>query len=192
MELFSFDDRNPYMRANSLDELCSFYDVDFVRCAYITILGRQPDPSGEAAYLRRLRAGANKLSILNDLRRSSEGKSHDPGIAGLDRALRKQHHANLPFVGWFIRQLTGRAGHGPIERSLRMLESNLAIDRDLASRRFAHLNHYVEMIDRKMDMLENMLRATMGRGSTTPSDIADSEGMKEGSWELALHKALDN
>ena len=49
--------RNPYLRANSLPELLSWHDVDFVRCAYVTVLGRQPDPTGEAYYVDRLRQG---------------------------------------------------------------------------------------------------------------------------------------
>ncbi|HET9395823.1 MAG TPA: FkbM family methyltransferase, partial [Nitrospiraceae bacterium] len=45
--------RNPYLRANSLPELLAWNDLDFIRCAYVTILGRQPDPTGEAHYAIR-------------------------------------------------------------------------------------------------------------------------------------------
>lgn len=191
MDMFSYDDRNPYVRVDSLAALCSFSDVNFIRCAFVTILGRQPDPSGEAAYTRRLRAGAAKLSIIADLRQSDEGKRHDPGIAGLDLAIRKHRNARLPLIGWFIRQATGRPGDGPVERSLRMLENEFATDRQLATRRFGHLNHFVENIDRKVDMLENILRSALGRGMTSPVDIAEAESVGDGQWESALHKVLD-
>lgn len=77
---------NPYLRANSLPELLEWEDVDFVRCAYVTILGRQPDPIGEASYTALLRGGSSKMEILWELRRSQEGRTLDPGIAGLDLA----------------------------------------------------------------------------------------------------------
>lgn len=90
--------RNPYLRANSLPELLAWDDLDFIRCAYVTILGRQPDPTGEAHYAVRLRAGRSKQEILWQLRKSSEGRQHDPGIAGLDRALKKARWQRLnPF-----------------------------------------------------------------------------------------------
>ena len=99
MDMFRRDDRNPYLRVDTVAELCTFSDINFVRCAFVTILGRQPDVSGEAAYTRSLRAGMSKLAIINDLRRTPEGRQHDPGIVGLDRALRKFRNANRPISG---------------------------------------------------------------------------------------------
>ena len=90
--------RNPYLRANSLAELLAWDDLNFIRCAYVTILGRQPDPVGEAHYAIRLRAGRSKQEILWQLRKSGEGRQHDPGIAGLDRALKRARWLRLnPF-----------------------------------------------------------------------------------------------
>jgi FkbM family methyltransferase len=92
----SIEARNPFLRANSLKELLSWNDVDFVRCAYVTILGRQPDPEGEGYYAERLRRGYSKMDVLWQLRRSREGPRHDPGIAGLDRALRRARVRSWP------------------------------------------------------------------------------------------------
>lgn len=192
MDMFDYDDRNPYLRASSLAELCSFHDIEFVRCAFVTILGRQPDPSGETAYLRSLRAGTAKLSIIRDLRISAEGAGHDPGIAGLDRALRKHRNANVPVVGWFIRQFTGRMGNGPIERSLRILENDGAVSKQIATAGLMRLNAHVDKIDNKIDMLEIVLRSAIGRGLTTPSDIAEADAVEDGIWESAIHRLLDS
>lgn len=115
------DPRNPLLRAESLPELCSWRDVDFIRCAYVTILGRQPDQSGEFFYLGRLRSGISKLTIISQLRRSAEGRSHDPGIGGLDKALRRHRLARLPLLGACFRLLTGRAGDSYRERQIRVL-----------------------------------------------------------------------
>lgn len=99
--------RNPYMRAQSLAELLAWNDVNFVRCAYVTLLGRQPDLEGEANYKAMIRAGKSKMAVLHALRSSQEGRAHDPGIAGLDRHLRRYRRSMLPFIGtlfrWFFK-----------------------------------------------------------------------------------------
>lgn len=118
--------RNPYLRADSLAELLSWHDVDFVRCAYVTVLGRQPDPDGEAYYTDRIRRGHSKMEVLWQLRRSPEGADHDPGIAGLDKMLRRHHNARLPFLGSIIRALTGREGDSTAERQFRALNNHVA------------------------------------------------------------------
>jgi hypothetical protein len=111
---------NPFHRASSLDELLSWHDVDFVRCAYVTVLGRQPDPEGEAYYARRMREGRSKLEVLWQLRRSNEARSHDPGIAGFDRAL-KLARWQRGSLGWMLRPFTGGEGNSGTWRRHRML-----------------------------------------------------------------------
>jgi hypothetical protein len=115
--------RNPYLRADSIPELLAWHDLDFVRCAYVTVLGRQPDRRGELYYVDRLRRGYSKLGILWQLRTSKEGPRHDPGIAGFDKELRKHRNARSPLYGWLIRAVTGREADTPLERRLRALEN---------------------------------------------------------------------
>ncbi len=117
--------RNPYIRAGSLAELLSWHGADFVRCAYVTILGRQPDLEGEATYVARLQNGISKKTILRQLRRCHEGQLHDPGIAGLDRELRRHGNATRPFVGWFVRATTSREGNTWAERQSRILHRSI-------------------------------------------------------------------
>jgi FkbM family methyltransferase len=123
--------RNPYLRADSLPELLSWPDINFVRCAYVTVLGRQPDYAGEIYYMERLRRGHSKMEILWQLRRSREGSRHDPGIAGFDRALRIARWERTALIGWLVRLVTRGEGDGPGWRRHRMLAN--AIERiDLA------------------------------------------------------------
>jgi hypothetical protein len=117
--------RNPYLRANSLAELLSWHDLDFVRCAYVTVLGRQPDPGGEEYYVDRVRRGYSKFGILWQLRTSREGPRHDPGIAGFDRALRKHRNAQNPIYGWLVSSITGRESNSRLERRLRAIENSV-------------------------------------------------------------------
>jgi FkbM family methyltransferase len=104
--------RSPYFRANSLEELLSWQDVDFVRCAYVTVLGRQPDDIGERYYADRIRRGYSKLDVLWQLRTSPEAANHDPGIAGFDRALRRARVRN-----WPARAFRRFVGGAPASRS---------------------------------------------------------------------------
>lgn len=124
------DARNPFIRASSLEGLLAWNDVEFVRCAYVTIIGRQPDSGGEAFYARRIREGHSKLEILWQLRRSREGKTHDPGIADLDRALRRAAWARTPLVGRILRPLVGGERNDRLARVHRSLMNELSLIRN--------------------------------------------------------------
>jgi len=123
--------RNPYLRANSLAELLSWNDVNFVRCAYVTLLGRQPDRGGELHYTRRVRSGHSKLDILWEIRRSAEARRHDPGISGFDRALRKAAWSRKPIIGPFVRLLAGGEYDDRFARMNRATLNELGLVKDL-------------------------------------------------------------
>jgi hypothetical protein len=116
---------NPYLRANSLPELLAWDDVDFVRCAYVTVLGRQPDPEGETYYTGRIRRGHSKMEILWQLRRSAEGPNHDPGIAGFDRALGRAKSERSRLSGLLVRAFTGGEGDSAAWRHRRALMNEI-------------------------------------------------------------------
>ncbi len=116
--------RNPYLRADSIEELLSWDDVGFVRCAYVTVLGRQPDPEGEDYYTGRIRDGHSKLELLAQLRRSPEAPGHDPGIAGLDRLLRRAAWRRNPVFGWILAPLLPNEGDGIASRRFRAAQND--------------------------------------------------------------------
>ena len=58
-----------------LAELLACDDYPFIRRAYWSLLGREPDPGGLANYLDRLRSGTPKLQVLSELANSSEGQT---------------------------------------------------------------------------------------------------------------------
>jgi Domain of unknown function (DUF4214) len=70
--------------AASLDQLLGYYDERFVRCAYLTILGRDADREGLRHYVEELRAGFSKMSILSSLRASRESRARAAGLGELD------------------------------------------------------------------------------------------------------------
>lgn len=107
--------------ANSLRELCAYEGSDFIRCAYLTVLGRLPDEGGFAFYFDQLSAGYSKLTILRELRLSEEARRHDPGIAGFDRALRKHWRGNLAVIGPVYRLFSKGESESPAARERRSL-----------------------------------------------------------------------
>lgn len=128
-ELPEIESRNPFHRANSLTELLSFDDLDFVRCAYVTVLGRQPDLLGEGHYVQQIRLGVSKYHVLRQLRQSSEAKQHDPGIAGLDRALKRAAWQRRPLLGALSRFLRSDAGgQSRSDQMLRSLENTASVN----------------------------------------------------------------
>ena len=113
-------------RPASVAELCSYWDRAFVRLAYWTILGRAPDPLGEAHYLREIRDGLSKLTILDRLRMSPEGQRREAVLPDLDESLRKHRAATRGITGGLVRLLTGREGNGRRERARRALQNHFA------------------------------------------------------------------
>ena len=102
-ELSMIDPSHSIKPARNLQELLAPCDQEFVDCAFRTVLGRDPDPEGEAYYLAHLRSGRAKIHILRQMRLSEEGQQHDPGIAGLDRSIFKYRMANIPIFGIIMR-----------------------------------------------------------------------------------------
>lgn len=191
MSIFDFDGRNPDLRADSLAELCSFVDVKFVRCAFVTLLGRQADPTGQAYYLGKLRAGTPKLSILRDLRRSEEGRLHDPGIAGLDKALRAHHRASRPFLGPLGRWFTGRGQLDALELQLRSLVHHFEAERQQSAARDATLNHVLLLLDSKVEEIRREIRASAASPVITPGQISHAEAAGDTEWETSLRSVLN-
>ena len=122
MQLPDPDGRDPYLRANSLEELLAWDDLDFVICAYVTVLGRRPDRPGRTHQLDLIRSGCSKLDVLLRLRNSPEAASHDPGIAGLDQALKRAARERRRLRGLFSRLLRPDAdSDARLDRSIRAL-----------------------------------------------------------------------
>ncbi|MDP3481022.1 MAG: DUF4214 domain-containing protein [Desulfoprunum sp.] len=96
--------------ARSLEELLSFHDEHFIRCAYLTLVGREPDLQGMEYYLDRLRKGFCNESIVVQLAKTKEAQQSGLKLNGLDCLLRKQKNLYkllaLLFPGWIGWQRT--------------------------------------------------------------------------------------
>jgi hypothetical protein len=109
----------------SVSKLLAPHDRHFIHTAYQAVLGRAPDAAGESHYLSRLRAGDHKLTILKQLRQSPEGRAFIPGVAGLDRAIKRHGWATMPMVGPLVRLVLGAEGNSATHRQLRVLVNEM-------------------------------------------------------------------
>lgn len=113
----------------SFTMLTSLHDEDFVVAAYELLLGRPVDDAGIAYYLGRLRAGYSKLSILQQIRSSSEFRHPTLPVTGLSKALKRYRTSQIPMIGLLFRKWWKLEGEGVEERYQRMMINEIAIIR---------------------------------------------------------------
>jgi hypothetical protein len=106
--------------ASSLDKLLAYDGQQLIRCAYLTILGREPDPQGRVYYQQRLRNGIDKIQIVAQLYLSKEGRKKNRDIPGLKAAVKRYKRSRYPFVGWLFRRRVSR-----LERKLMGIENQI-------------------------------------------------------------------
>ena len=93
--------------AGSADELLNHDGEGFVRCAYATLMGRQPDPQELRDALGQLMVGASRETILVGLSVSEEGRRFGAELQGLAGLLRRHRRLKRPMVGAVFRALGG-------------------------------------------------------------------------------------
>lgn len=121
-ELQMLSDESPI---TTVPRLLAPHDAEFIDTAYQAVLGRAPDPEGRAYYLARVRTGTHKLEILRQLRRSAEGRAFVPGVAGLDRAIKRYRQLRIPLLGRLMRLHMGAEGDTSIPKQLRILANEV-------------------------------------------------------------------
>ncbi|PUE13570.1 glycoside hydrolase family 99-like domain-containing protein [Limnohabitans sp. WS1] len=75
----------------------------FIRIAYLQLLGREPDADGMIYYYQRLKKGVSKMEILAQLRFSKEGKKFNAKIGGIGKALFYHKLIKIPLIGNIIK-----------------------------------------------------------------------------------------
>ena len=132
--------------AKSVEQLLKFHDEDFVRCAYLSVLGRPADPSGLAAYLRHVRRGADKKDLLVALATSPEGEyfaaERMPGLKELVEAARHKRRSLLSRV---VRRFASEA-FGPLNAQLEAYERRLIELKESMQDRFDRLEAIIEQL----------------------------------------------
>ncbi len=85
---------NTVSEIKSVEELLELNDELFVDAAYMIVLGRTADSGGKRTYLRKLRAGAGRGSVILWLSKSDEGRRHNADLPGLAQYLRAQESSH--------------------------------------------------------------------------------------------------
>ncbi|MHB8473436.1 MAG: glycosyltransferase family 4 protein [Gammaproteobacteria bacterium] len=116
----------PCFIASSVKELLSLHDEAFIRCAYATILRRDPDPEGLRHFLARLRNGESRRAILAGIRLSPEGLQRENVLLpGLDHAIRFYRWRRWPLLGPFIRLIGVGKERVDIRRQIAVIAAQL-------------------------------------------------------------------
>ncbi len=102
--------------AKTVDELLSYHDEQFVRCVYMTLLGREPDSEGMSYYLGRLRRGYGQASVLYQVSESSEARVYNAHVSGLGLLLVKYRNAESGLLSFFTKSR---------ERKLNILDNQI-------------------------------------------------------------------
>lgn len=94
--------KGPFSARGIMTHILALDDQPFIRSAYLSILGRACDINSEQVHLQQMAEGVSRWDILYELRFSEEGQQFDPGIAGLDKSLRRYKRFQLPIAGKFL------------------------------------------------------------------------------------------
>lgn len=109
----------------SVTDLITLDDEQFVLQAYRAVLGREPDPMGYDDFVSQVRRGVSKERLVAVMATSEEGvaaASHLPGLAEFARQYRPRSASLLSRFG---RRLLSLAIE-PVERQLRVMDTRLA------------------------------------------------------------------
>ncbi len=128
----------PVKAAGDLAALLAHHGVDFVRCAYLTVVKREPDETGLNFYLGRLLDGESKVQILTEMHRSPEAQGKGVNLPGFERAIFLRMLATRPLIGPVLRFLLRIEGDSALQVRLRRIDQQIfALGREADSGRVA-------------------------------------------------------
>ena len=175
---------NRLSTAHTLDELLSYHDQDFVFCAYITLLGREPDPEGLRYYLARVRQGVGKIEILSQLRLSPEGKARGASpLAGLDAVVTPYRYLKLPVIGSLLGFLIGVQGPGVNHQKLNAIENQICVLGDENRHRFVQLEQAMASLHHVVMQQVHSVGADLGDASNPSEVAAATDGIRPPEFE---------
>lgn len=93
-----------------VNDLLRFHGEDFVRNAYLVLLGREPDEAGMAHHLDQLASGRfNKIDVLSSLHSSQEGSATQVKLTGLSLPVTVRRLGRIPVIGYIVRLMVAVA-----------------------------------------------------------------------------------
>jgi hypothetical protein len=106
------------MEVQHVNQLLALRGEKFVRQIYRTVLGREPDPEGEAHFTRRAIALHDKVAILCEFASSAEGAARTQTLPGMAKLIREHQPSKGRIRSWLQRAAQAMSATGRIEVSL--------------------------------------------------------------------------
>jgi hypothetical protein len=155
--------------SSHVNDLLALDGDAFVRAAYRTLLGRQPDPGGLGNYVQELNAGVPKLAIVSKLRNSDEGRRHRAVLKGYRGAQIRQW---LRPRSAGISRVSPGASHPPSDDGVWLDVLGILDGVDKASLRgeihcsWDYLRHYAPALREYRDQAINVLEIGVAAGAS--------------------------
>jgi hypothetical protein len=147
--------------AQNIGALLATEQIDFVECAYLTILNRAPDESGLAHYGERLRIGHPKMDILSDLYASAEARQENVQIPWLRRAIFRHKLQKLFRIRVAGKRYSKSDRQFAIERRLDLLDQRVtSLSRQLELR-IAELDNLAQVLGEWIEADKRSVPANM-------------------------------
>jgi Domain of unknown function (DUF4214) len=165
--------------AQSVEDLLKLNDEDFVRCAYISLLGRKVDSDGLETYVGHVRAGADRLTLIHAIATSDEGAKRDHALLlGLQEALQhvERDRASRDRPSYVSRLLAG-----PIARALRPLFARM----DVCDYRLSKLEYLLQGDLNGVTLLTKSSAARSPEEGLTPRARSIYAQLQQGSKEAS-------
>jgi O-antigen biosynthesis protein len=171
---------NVNTKINTVEELLSLDGHDFIKFAYLALLGRKPDATGYAFYMEQLESSGDKTAIICQVGGSSEAKRNPIRLKGIEGFMRRQKWRRLPI----IRSMLSKPDYDPIVRRLRrdledMDRRIAAIDESILSRLSLFEGSQLPSLSAEIDALYakrlEEIRASQVTAPTAEESERDSE-----------------
>ena len=134
-----------YREVSTLGELMTLYDQPFVKAAYSVILGRPADPIGLVYYASRLRHGHSRISVLDQLAKSSEAVEGWDKLPGLSNEITR-FRASRSLKGWRLALGDPELSRTPAARRARMLQNSISGERQRLDESLSRLSEQQESV----------------------------------------------
>jgi GT2 family glycosyltransferase len=187
-----FQSETPVYAANSLTELLQYQAIEFVECAYRTLLKRDPDAQGQQYYLARMLDGTAKIQVLKEISESEEARKIGTSLPGLAGSIRRYRLAQKPFFRVLFELFEIVETNSVSKRRLRAIEQRLYVDgRNLRGhflgiasdqkKKTAH--NALEYADRKTDHSVQTRAGSRLTTKTATMDLDKPLPTADGTWE---------
>ena len=109
------------MDIQHVNQLLALRGAQFVRKTYSTLLGREPDPQGEAYFTQRVATQHDKVAILYEFATSAEATARPQTLAGLTDLIQLHHPRKGRMRRWLQRASQAMSASHRVEMSLDQL-----------------------------------------------------------------------